>query len=157
MPTTLGPDSSGAVVAGTSGCPVVDEPETAAIAFSRWGCAAAVAESIYGFAAACAEARYCWPVAIADWTTPPGRHDGLELRDSAAQPSRRTGPSCRPVACPRLSGVLEWSRADAELAWKAGPLGGKATKLLAQFAAGLFGRVWSKGGSRPRGPGKIRR
>ena len=71
LPTTLGPDSSGAVVAGTSGWPVVDEPETAAIAFSRWGCAAAVAESIYGFAAACAEARYCWPVAIADWTTPP--------------------------------------------------------------------------------------
>lgn len=77
MPTTLGPDSRGAVDAETSeGLPATDEPEvvegvlprTAPFAFSMCGWAAAAADSTYGFAVACADARYSFPVAMADWT-----------------------------------------------------------------------------------------
>ncbi len=80
LPTTLGPDSRGAVEAGTSeGLPDIDEPEvvegvlpsTAPFAFSRCGWAAAAADSTYGLAVACADARYSLPVAIADWTVAP--------------------------------------------------------------------------------------
>ena len=77
MPTTLGPDSRGAVDAETSeGLPATAEPEvvegvlprTAPFAFSMCGWAAAAADSTYGFAVACADARYSLPVAMADWT-----------------------------------------------------------------------------------------